>query len=249
MERCASRKNSRELRSRFFSLLQDRCFLSSSFQTEQLKNMKTKIQFTAVLLLGTIYGFGQPASLPTPSSASRDAEASRLQLRSNGQSVGVKAIKLIAERGDAKAQFLLGRMYENGSGTRESSTRAAKWYREAAEQNYAPAQYSLARLYAAGAGVRQNFAEAIKWFRRAAAQDYALAQNRLGVMYEKGEGVTQDQVEAYKWYTLAAGNDQNVFAMANRETLALRLTAEQILEGQRRAQIVVGQTNFNVVEK
>ena len=73
----------------------------------------------------------------------------------------------------------------------------------------------------------------MKWFRKAAAQDYPLAQNRLGVMYEKGMGVAQDYVEAYKWYTLATGRKQNVFAVANREALALRMTPDQIAQARR----------------
>src|SRR5207248_5755149 len=100
-----------------------------------------------------------------------------------------------------------------------------------------------------GGSVRQMFAEAVKWFGTAAAQDYALAQNRLGVMYERGQGVAQDHVEAYQWYTLAAGNDQNVFGVANRETLACRLTAEQILKGQARAEEVAAQSTLKVVGK
>src|SRR5213594_3695158 len=73
-----------------------------------------------------------------------------------------KAIKRTAEQGDAKAQYVLGRMYENGAGVGESCARAARWYRKAAEQNCAPAQYGLGRLYAAGEGVCQDYTEAIK---------------------------------------------------------------------------------------
>ena len=54
-------------------------------------------------------------------------------------------------------------------------------------------------------------------------------------MFEKGQGVSKDQLEAYKWYFLAARANENVFAVANCELLARRLTPEQIAEGQRRA--------------
>ena len=58
-------------------------------------------------------------------------------------------------------------------------------------------------------------------------------------MYERGQGVTKDYIEAYKWYTLAAGAEQNVFAVANRENLARRMTPTQIQEAQIRAAAAV----------
>jgi TPR repeat protein len=150
-----------------------------------------------------------------------------------------KAIQANASGGEPKAQYLLGRRYENGNGVRESSAQAVKWYRKAAEQGYAPAQYSLGRSYASGEGTDRNNKEALEWFARAAAQGYALARNRVGLMYERGQGVTKDYIEAYKWYTLAAGAEQNVFAVANRENLARRMTPTQIQEAQIRAAAAV----------
>ena len=151
----------------------------------------------------------------------------------------VTAIKSKAKQGDARAQYLLGRIYETGEGVRENFVKAAKWYRKAAEQNSVQAQYRLGRLYASGLGVRQSYAEAIQCFRKAAAQGHIPAKNRLGVMYERGEGVEQDVVEAYKWFTLAAADNQHLFGVANREVLARRLTAEQMAEGDRRAAVLV----------
>src|SRR5690349_14669415 len=52
-----------------------------------------------------------------------------------------ESTKRAAQRGDAKAQFALGRMYENGDGVRENAVRAACWYRKAAERGDAAAQY------------------------------------------------------------------------------------------------------------
>ena len=159
---------------------------------------------------------------------------------SYAQAADLEAVKRNAKQGDAKAQYALGRSYENGVGVHESSAKAARWYRKAAEQGLAPAQYSLGRMYAAGLGVRKDDAQAIPWFRKAAAQDYALAMNRLGVMYERGHGVPEDCAEAYKWYTLAAGEKQNVFGVANRDALARRMTPERIAEGQHRAKLFRG---------
>lgn len=188
-----------------------------------------------LLMLGVAAGF-EPAAVGAITNTTSDATAvgpGRLP-RSIVQHAGFKSFKRFAQNGDAREQYLLGRSSENGLGVRENHTQAARWYRQAAQQGLAPAQYSLGRLYAAGDGVEQDYTEAMRWFRMAAAQGYTLAKNRIGVMYEKGLGVAQDEVEAYKWYSLAAP-DQNVFALANRERLAQRLTPGQIAEGERRA--------------
>ena len=195
-------------------------------------------------LRATILGLGvaavfEPAAVGALTTTLHGAEAGApgARMQSIGQPGDFKFTQPAAEVGDARAQYLLGRKYENGVQVRENYTQAARWYRQAAEQGFAPAQYSLGRLYAGGDGVRQDYAEAIRWFRRAAAQDYALAQNRLGVMYEKGTGVAPDCVEAYKWYCLAAEDDRNVFALANRERLVRQMTSEQIADGERQAEL------------
>jgi TPR repeat protein len=202
----------------------------------------------AALLLSSIYGFGQLAQNSTVICSSRPAAEAPRVYHARTNTPDLKTLQHKAERGDPDMQFLMGRRYENGIGVRESSARAAKWYRKAAEQNLPRAQYNLGRLYASGEGFPQNYAEAMKWFHKAAAQDYPLAQNRLGVMYEKGQGVARDNVEAYKWFSLAAGTNQNVFAVANRESLAHRLTSEQLQEAQRRADSVLPHSSVSLAE-
>ena len=60
----------------------------------------------------------------------------------------VEWIKQLAERGDAEAQFELGKCYRRGSGIKRDFTLAVEWYRKAAEQGNAPAQNNLGRCYA-----------------------------------------------------------------------------------------------------
>src|SRR5258708_1946318 len=76
-----------------------------------------------------------------------------------GQEPSLKAIKRQAEMGNAQAQYILGRKYENGDGVGESAAKALEWYRKAAQQNLAPAQYALGRMYASGDGTRADYAE------------------------------------------------------------------------------------------
>ena len=144
-------------------------------------------------------------------------------------------IRAGADKGDAKAQYELGRAFFSGTlGVAKDEAEAVKWFRKAAEQNVADAQFSLGVCYANGRGVTKDDAEAVKWFRKAAEQNLADAQYNLGVCYDSGEGVVKDEVEAYKWWLLAAGQG-NDDAKYNMTIVENKMSREQIAEGQRLA--------------
>lgn len=55
--------------------------------------------------------------------------------------------ELSAEKGNAEAQFNLGRFYENGIHVEQNLEKAFFWYRRSAVQSNAEAQFSLGRFY------------------------------------------------------------------------------------------------------
>ena len=123
-------------------------------------------------------------------------------------------LKARAEKGDAKAQYNLGLMYEKGQRVTQDYAQAIKWYRKAAGQGYAQAQNNFGEMYRLGQGVTQNYNKAVKWYRKAAKQGYALAQYNLGLMNHHGLGVTQnyykevfDYDKAVNWHTDDGLND------------------------------------------
>src|SRR5437016_4270282 len=139
-------------------------------------------------------------------------------------------IRAGADKGDAKAQYELGRAFFSGTlGVAKDEAEAVKWFRKAAEQNVTDAQFSLGVCYANGRGVTKDDAEAVKWFRKAAEQNLADAQYNLGVCYDSGEGVVKDEVEAYKWWLLAAGqgNDDAKYNMTIVENKMSRENTEE----------------------
>lgn len=89
------------------------------------------------------------------------------------------AFMALAERGQAKAQFNLGFMYEKGLGAPADDGEAMKWYRKAAEQGHAGAQNNLGVMYETGKGVPQDYVEAYFWYSLATAQDNDLAVPNL----------------------------------------------------------------------
>lgn len=110
----------------------------------------------------------------------------------------------LAEAGDPRAQYKLGRMYENGHGMTANPRKAVRWYRKAVSRQLPDAQWALGKLYTEGRGVPKDDQEAVRWFRRAAARRHAAAQVSLGVMYQQGTGVAMNYGAALAWYLKAA---------------------------------------------
>jgi len=149
----------------------------------------------------------------TPEDLALDKWLEEIADRLRNPNEALKADRKAAEQGDARAQFKLGEMYDNGEGVPQDYAEAMKWWRKAAEQGVPEAQHNLGVMYDNGRGVPQDYAEAMQWYRKAAKQGHAPAQSNIGYMYSHGEGVPQDKAEAMKWYRKASeqgiilGND------------------------------------------
>jgi TPR repeat protein len=116
-------------------------------------------------------------------------------------------LRELADQGNARAQFKLGKLYDDGQGVAQSDAEALKWYRLSAEQGDADAEYNLAVMLDRGQGVPTNGAEALKWYMEAAEQGYAPVQNNLGLEYEDVRAVPQDYDEAVKWFRKSARSE------------------------------------------
>ena len=112
--------------------------------------------------------------------------------------------ELLAEQGNAHAEYNLGQLYNRGQGVQQDTETAGKWYTLAAEKGFAFAQHNLAVMYHRGRGVKQDYKTAVKWYKLAAKQGVAYAQYNLGNLFENGKGVQQDYKTAVKWYKLAS---------------------------------------------
>jgi TPR repeat protein len=103
----------------------------------------------------------------------------------------VKKIRLAAEgntineQGDAKAQYTLGVMYENGQSVVKNERTAVEWYTKAAEQGFAQAQYNLGVSYAKGLVVIKNMKTAYFWWLLASASGDEYAKNNIRVIENK----------------------------------------------------------------
>jgi hypothetical protein len=103
-----------------------------------------------------------------------------------------------------------------------------------AESGNADAQVALAKMYREGSGVTQNAIVAAQWFQSAANLGQTEAQLAIGELLEQGRGVAQDYVHAHMWYNLAAAAGVSE-AEARRNSLATKMTPEQLAEAQKLA--------------
>ena len=144
-----------------------------------------------------------------------------------------------AESGDAQAQYNLGLSFSDGGRNAPDYKQAAAWYLKAANQDHAKAQYILGVMFANGRGVPRDDGKASMWIGRAAQRGYPEAQYTLGLWCRRAsfkdspEGVFESTLEAYKWFRLASAQGCKS-SEAEFERLAVRMTLEQVMEGNRR---------------
>lgn len=119
----------------------------------------------------------------------------------------VELYNLLAAKGDAYAQYMLGVCYENGQGVEKDFSTAFGYYELAASQGNAEAQYKLGECYYFGRGVEKNRSEAFMYYKKAADQGNVDAQYTVGICYSYGGnrwGVEKNNSKAVEYLTLAA---------------------------------------------
>jgi TPR repeat protein len=111
------------------------------------------------------------------------------------------AMVVLANKGDAEAQYHVGMMYNNGIGTQKDPRQAFEWFQKSAASNDPLGAYKLGCYYAGQfAGVVTPDAdEALKYKLVAAKAGYALAQHDVALLYSRQE----NSEEAVKWLKMA----------------------------------------------
>jgi TPR repeat protein len=110
-----------------------------------------------------------------------------------------------ATKGDADAQYNLGKCYKYGRGVEKDVIKAADLFAKAADQGHVAAQLNLGyRCYRSGRGVEKDEARAVELFAKAAEQGDARGLCNLGLCYDNGTGVEKDEARAVELYAKAA---------------------------------------------
>lgn len=139
-------------------------------------------------------------------------------------------VRPLAEKGDARCQYSMGVLYENGFGVEKNPPLAASWYLKAAEQGNSDAQYNLGAMNEHGVGIPVNYVEAARWYRPAAEVGDVDALSNLGVLYNNGQGVPQDKVLAMALYNVSVviAQNSNTQAARNRQSLANQMQLDDV---------------------
>ena len=116
----------------------------------------------------------------------------------------VKYLRPWVKKKKAWAQNLMGQMYRDGRGVKQSYEMARRLLEQAAQQGNVSAMYNLGVMYANGLGVEQSYEKAFEYYEQAAHLGDADAQHNLGAMYEHGLGVQRDVPTAIECWTKAA---------------------------------------------
>jgi len=113
---------------------------------------------------------------------------------------------VLAKKGDPKAQYNVGMIYEKGKGVKADLAEAMKWYEKAAKQGNAMAQYNLGRLYHEKGDHNEPHAyeKAKYWYEKAIENKVKEAYNNLAALYMEGKGVQRDEKKAFDLFRQAA---------------------------------------------
>lgn len=103
------------------------------------------------------------------------------------------------------ANFLMGMVYEHGSGAVAADTgRALTYFEQGAKLGDARCESQLGWMYAVGFGLKPDQHLAAQWFQKAAVQGEPVGEDGLGIRYLYGRGERRDLARAEHWFLLAA---------------------------------------------
>ncbi|MDH5512528.1 MAG: sel1 repeat family protein [Gammaproteobacteria bacterium] len=159
-----------------------------------------------------LFSVAAPGDKPAPETMDKPPAAAsvdkfRVGVRAFNANQFTRARELwlpLAESGDVRAQYAIGRLYEKGNGVERDLETAISWYQKAADRGHADSEYRLAVGYAYGMGIARDEAKALSWLRRAANHGQKRAQKVLAQAYKEGRlGLAADPEQAQYWYDKA----------------------------------------------
>ena len=157
-----------------------------------------------------------------------DLESAKRAYEQKDYASAFKELTPLAEKGNADAQLLLGKMYMKGQGVLRDDNQAIKWFKASATQGNADAQFFLGSIYLLP---HRDIAEGVKWLHLSADQGQQDAQYLLGKAYLQGaKELPRDPIQAEMWLRLAAKDNLEFY---RNELLGAekQMTADQIAKG------------------
>jgi len=165
-----------------------------------------------------VLGLFLATALPPVAHAS--LEAGEAAYRKGDYAAALRAFRPLAEQGQARAQFNLGVLYDDGRGVPQDHREAAKWFRLAAEQGNATAQNNLGLMFERGeAGLGPNLEVAYALFNLSATGDPSAANPAIRNRDSVRAALSPRALDAAQALTRALARPGN-FAKALQDQLA-----------------------------
>ena len=137
-------------------------------------------------------------------------------------------LKPLAERGNSRAQFVIGDLCVFEAGISCNTKSGIRWLTASAAKGNSDAQDDLGTLYYEGSvGVSQNYTSSLRWLRASAVQGNSKAQELLSSMYRYGLGVQKSNVHAYMWLSVVLAHGDAGVDTVN-DSLETEMTPAQI---------------------
>jgi len=137
---------------------------------------------SAALTLLALLAWSSAQSVPTTTTSSALAEC-ELLFKNKAYTDALQSCKPLAEQEMAPAQYIMGRIYNDGYVVAGNPRTAVQWFLRAANLDYTEGQYYLGRAYLAGRGIGVDVNKAQEWFQKAADKGYVDALFQLGAIY------------------------------------------------------------------
>lgn len=102
----------------------------------------------------------------------------------------------LAQKGDYRAQYYVGKMYLEGLGTNKDDKKALEYIKNSADKRYDSAQALLGYLYEEGKILSQDKRKAVELYKEAANAGNSYAKLNLGLAYFRGDIITKDPQKA-----------------------------------------------------
>ena len=126
-------------------------------------------------------------------------------LKNRSTAIDFEENKFLAEQGDAKAQYSLGRFYCE---EKDNRSEAFRWFNKSANQNHDDALTCLGCCFQHGYGTSKDYDKSLELYLKSASLNNCRAQASLGKCYYMGQcGVNIDYKKAFEWFGKAAEQD------------------------------------------
>lgn len=161
-----------------------------------------------------------------------DLETAKRAYHDKDYSTAANQFAVLADKGNAEAQLILGKMYMMGQGVPMDPEQSEKWLRAAAAQNNADAEFFLGAMYLLP---KKDIAQGVKWLQLSAEQGMQDAQYLLGKAYLTGDNaLPRDAAQGDMWLRLAA-KDNKQFYLDELTGAERQMTPDEVAKGKQLA--------------